>query len=1393
MSNFKCFEMEDIAYKEWMEWSDSLDLVANSRTNSWLPAYGYHASQTQELTHGQSDTSSDGSLTGQQQSLFLETIIEETSDDLCSESDKSGPTGWNSDSDADSVIHLPKHQGNLPEIRHDWRTTEFEVDPPKKHKRKMHDRVVHSDDEETPEVGESTSLSSRSSSLIAFESLERHCEDVFKTTSSSDPFGHEIHTDPFKWKLFSSDSLEDTHGFSTDDDGSSSSDETLHRSHSSHGSFRSSLTNDSRLRSYRSFDSLNLLENPSEIDYSISELSQSHNALDIEKEKEMQQELVVRDKKLTATTADLSTVTDSYDVGYFMTKGMGLPFRRRQELASFHYREVKNTRKTNEDDAKDEIKSTFRGRKSYSAEGLKSQLPVVQEDAKDITDGKYGKSEPCLSAPSKSQHSSENLSEDSGFGDQISVRNKPNAINLRNSVSSIPEDEDSSPLESSSSYYSDYTGSEEGSIVSTEGREHSKSVNKNGLGLKIAQAKESEIRGCPTTKDDDADVKYNATRSNSHPHNCATDSDGTVKLQGKTEELTAPVTFVPLGSVDTFSVDVTAGPDSAASVKSVSSDVNNAKRGAYARGEVTIPGERKDLFFDSCDEMNSKSKFDEKRQLNLRLPVASTPNLCISDEDYLFNVPSATSSLSHVPLKSLDDDCDDLRSTLFQLRKDHLTSSQNTKGVHFCPIVSEVSWREVYSEEDTSSDTSDPSTDEMSNRSLEDICMQNDDEEYTEIEEKSIPHTNYGCNHIRIMETTEPVAIRAQNGEAASRTHPTDNKNEHPNETSKVNEEYPEKKPVPPTRSVTPTVSGHMHTSNTTLPDGERITKLSVSEVHLPKEVRVDESFRGGNHSIGDRGSKMSSGKKSGKSRFGGFLERFSFRRLSNRMTSGSGSKKQKEKEREAQPEKSVSSRESEDIKIIPLHAPGEEEAMRMVLTPPVVAAKPPLPPCPPRMPTVPRRRPTPSGATSTEAKDVASSNMPGVGEIDSPDVPDKVITTDGDAEKGFPSKCDRPVTGLLETDLDTQITVQSAVRRPLAQSNVGNNKKARSLMNLGLGDISVHQVPSQSQKTSLLQPSSHHRSHHGSVAVDDRAKSMEFLLDKENQAAILPPENELQKSGTDRVMSEHQLRVQRSLQKLNIPDWYKNSAVAQTPQGFLLKRHGDSNRYQGWPGLGSKTTSLSSLGSAQSASARSPTSHVLSPSPTPHLLSRWSTSRLNSGTTSTSTSPCGSARSSFNYRQPYLGWRSQERLTKPRTPAERLAAGLLPQKQLVLAHNNQASPNLSEVRTSIKEVTSAIVHYVSGVEENGSKEALRNYSSPDPSPKWQPSPRGSTGRLCWLESSFVGSRPLDQPETPLTLTETAPVKTDSRTTQLFLDLKPQIQNNNHLNVQQIHGELLLT
>ncbi|PSN29254.1 hypothetical protein C0J52_27548 [Blattella germanica] len=150
-----------------------------------------------------------------------------------------------------------------------------------------------------------------------------------------------------------------------------------------------------------------------------------------------------------------------------------------------------------------------------------------------------------------------------------------------------------------------------------------------------------------------------------------------------------------------------------------------------------------------------------------------------------------------------------------------------------------------------------------------------------------------------------------------------------------------------------------------------------------------------------------------------------------------------------------------------------------------------------------------------------------------------------------------------------------------------------------------------------------------------------------------------------------------------------------------------------------------------------------------------------------------------------------------------------------------QQVPNLSEVRTSIKEVTSAIVHYVSGVRD-GSGEALAgpwDSLSPPLGADWgtsstpRGSPRGSSGRLCWLESSFVGSRPLDSPETPLTLTSAdqqkplpppAPqldgdvnVKRKLSGTMgpsdLYLDLNSSQRIQNYNTHHQVNGEYLLT
>uniref|UniRef100_A0A8D8TGL2 Uncharacterized protein n=2 Tax=Cacopsylla melanoneura TaxID=428564 RepID=A0A8D8TGL2_9HEMI len=346
---------------------------------------------------------------------------------------------------------------------------------------------------------------------------------------------------------------------------------------------------------------------------------------------------------------------------------------------------------------------------------------------------------------------------------------------------------------------------------------------------------------------------------------------------------------------------------------------------------------------------------------------------------------------------------------------------------------------------------------------------------------------------------------------------------------------------------------------------------------------------------------------------------------------------------------------------------------------------------------------------------------------------------------------------GILETDLDSEITT----------------KKAQSLLNLD-----DDRKPKNKHPTNTLTPH-----------TDYRAKSMEFLLDKENQEAVKPPENELRK---ERVLSEHELRVQRSLQKLDVPEWYKNHPVPA--QGFLLKRHSDAgvppvapNHH--WPGLSSKTTSLSSLGSAYSTSAlrNSPdrTSNSVAP-PCPPLFSRWSTSKLNSAATSSSSSPCGSARSSFNHRTPYLGWRySQERLNKPKTPNERLAASILQN-----SFSPNCTPNDNEVRTSIKEVTSAIVHYVSA-REQGSADKLNassRYLHDSSSPSRSISPKGSTGKVekCWLESSFIGCRPIELPPS-------SPINNPPLPADYYLNLNNNISSKSAKGCANVNGELSTT
>ena len=400
--------------------------------------------------------------------------------------------------------------------------------------------------------------------------------------------------------------------------------------------------------------------------------------------------------------------------------------------------------------------------------------------------------------------------------------------------------------------------------------------------------------------------------------------------------------------------------------------------------------------------------------------------------------------------------------------------------------------------------------------------------------------------------------------------------------------------------------------------------------------------------------------------------------------------------------------------------------------------------------------------------------------------------------------------------------------------------------------------------------------------------------------------------------MSEHELRIQRSLQKLNVPDWYKNNAPRSsgynnsvTSTGLLRRREyqpggtgtGSSLRNGslsgGWAGLSQRegtTSSMTSLGSGLSRSGtptrvviptrvrpdwrnvKSSRESLISPSDgtaassslaaTQQPVFSWSGPpslntaatttaggqlqspfpRWGSGRSSYSTCPSPSPSSSSSLttyrssllnqhgRQPYLGWRSQEKLNSSgssgsgppplsiyRTPAERLASSL---KKTEAEHQQLSSPTSScspmhpvavtatetitgpeadEIRSSIRQVTSAIVHYVSGdsedcVDGRHDRHHRNGTRSPERHPlealSRSPSPRR---QRVWLESSFIGLNQPDHVTTPTAATTLPPssshsIRTPQPPSASPPSPPPQLppSSTNHRVNNQRPGELML-
>lgn len=795
----------------------------------------------------------------------------------------------------------------------EWSGSERDLAVPKKRRRRQqlnNDPGVHDDEDDDEEDEDGTDMcSSRSSSLLQFECLERHCEDIFRTTASSEPFPQSpsVGSSSFsfdslettRWRFSGSqDSLEDdassmTSSCSSSSEVTSSDDDAINRSFSSrsgNGSFVSSTG----LRSFRSFDSLNLYQtcDKPEGSFLSGEFSQSLNN--------------------NALTADDNSEAAPTPRGIYKTV-----------------------------ECLTEVAHAGCGRSPSKTSVTKVESEKAESEPKDGNE----------SAKGGSQRSAENLSEDSGFGESCRV-------------CPVVGDECASSCSSA--------------CLSDASRKSSSSVR---VEVKLSKAECAGMQGdisCETVVtrgwEDACDARAKFIQSG---WQSAPDLARRVIQSESGKRCSNSGVSVP-SSLDlcTFSNFIS---NNSLIISYISNDVSDDDEDI-----VVIP--------------ETKSFVDDKQpNMASRMSVVSTPNLYKADDDFLVKERDAllksyadsTASLSKLMTVKNKFESDTKinssgsRGSNIMITTSFVNLSQHSgssKGVHFCPVVSEVSWQDSFTSDDDEDDTESSDNDDSSTPT---------------------PPIEVLVEKLRGSPTPPPPRRASE-----------DDRRRLVEELNKLKLEK-EKENAPPINHVT------------------RQT-LQQRGANAVQPQNVMEERRNGD------GTAVVKEKKHGIS---GFFQRFSFRRLSGRKKKND-KKDGKKKNVNSTSTTTVVNRSGgggaavvEDVQIIPLHPPSDDVDLSALVS------KPPLPPQPPHSGKAPTRRPDEKRTLPSASADMATATA---------------------------------TRGLLETDLDSDIPP--------------TNKKTRSLLNLDDG-------------RTMLKPSPTPREEN--TTCDSRAKSMEFLLDKENQAAI--------------------------------------------------------------------------------------------------------------------------------------------------------------------------------------------------------------------------------------------------------------------------------------------------
>jgi len=225
--------------------------------------------------------------------------------------------------------------------------------------------------------------------------------------------------------------------------------------------------------------------------------------------------------------------------------------------------------------------------------------------------------------------------------------------------------------------------------------------------------------------------------------------------------------------------------------------------------------------------------------------------------------------------------------------------------------------------------------------------------------------------------------------------------------------------------------------------------------------------------------------------------------------------------------------------------------------------------------------------------------------------------------------------------------------------------------------------------------------------ALSTRAISMDTL----DHSASQVPENRLGQ------LNPYQERVRASMERLSVPAWYRGApsstspSVKSSPLAAAPSTPSTSGSTPKWR-LSSTSSSSSTPAGWRRHLANAPPSapSTLSRTTTPYSSARYralsstgrcpSSSSLVSATSSPSPLP-----PSQTTKQPYLGWRSQERLdigpTYLNSPTRRLAATTaLPSQRSATLPNKTPAPPSPSTTAGIREVTTAIISYCSPPEK---------------------------------------------------------------------------------------------